>query len=66
MYKKDRELFNKTARDWVKKYASPNMYTDKIKILTDMGFEEKVCKEILAKFAWDENLALNYLLENQN
>ena len=46
MYKTNRAEFNKTAKEWTVKFASPSFQQDKIKILVEMGFDEKVSKVI--------------------
>lgn len=37
-YKQDRKKFNQHAKEWVQKYASPQINEGKINRLTEMGF----------------------------
>jgi len=62
-FKDNKALFDKTARDWTAKYANPDsVQNNKIKILCEMGFDEKTAKAALEKANWDENVAINSLL----
>lgn len=57
-YKADRKLFNKTAKEWVDKYASPKINEEKIKRLVDMGFPKKAVETALERYGFEEEKAL--------
>lgn len=58
------ELFQRTARHWTETFAmnSHDSQEDKVKKLTDMGFEAEAARAALMKHNWDETSALNSLL----
>ena len=61
-FKGDKLLFDKTAREWTEKYANANSVEQtKMKILLEMGFDEKIARAALEKNSWDENAAINSL-----
>ena len=41
MYKHDRQMFEQTVKMWVEAFASDYQIDQKIKQLTDMGFDEE-------------------------
>lgn len=43
-YKSDKNLFNKTAKEWTQNYASPKINEEKIGRLVEMGFTAEKCK----------------------
>ena len=43
-YKSDKNLFNKTAKEWTTNYASPKINEEKIGRLVEMGFTVEKCK----------------------
>ena len=62
-YIENRPLFEKTAREWTQKYAKPDsVQSQKIKMLTEMGFDETTAKNAQEKFKWDETQAINSLI----
>ncbi len=64
-YKGDRELFVKTAKYWTENFAKPEpSKEEKIKKLIDMGFAKLLSEEALQRYDFNEELALNYLLEH--
>ncbi|KRX03371.1 Ubiquitin-conjugating enzyme/RWD-like protein [Pseudocohnilembus persalinus] len=62
-YKSDREAFNQKAKEWTQTYANTKNQDEKVKKLLEMGFDEKKSRQALDKFAWEEEQALNWLLE---
>lgn len=58
------ELFQRTARHWTETFAmnSHDSQEDKVKKLTDMGFEAESARAALMRHNWDETSALNSLL----
>ena len=59
-YLEQRALFETTAKEWTEKYANPNaVQQGKIKIQTDMGFDEPTARAALEKANWDETAAVN-------
>ena len=61
-YKTNRELFNKNAKEWTKKYANEDAQKkEKIEKITEMGFTEEIAIEALEKCGWDENEAIESL-----
>ncbi len=64
-YKGDRELFMTTAKYWTENFAKPEpSKEEKIKKLIDMGFAKLLSEEALQRYDFNEELALNYLLEH--
>ena len=62
-FKDNRPLYEKTAKEWTAKYANPDsVQTTKIKMLTEMGFDEPTARKAQEKYNWDENMAINSLL----
>ncbi len=62
-YKENRPEFDKTAKQWTMEFANPDkMRQDKIKKLTDMGFTDSQAIEALEKVGWDENEAIQMLI----
>jgi uncharacterized UBP type Zn finger protein len=55
-------MWEYTAKTWTENFAREVTQDDKVKKLMEMGFSEEMCKEALARYDYDENLALNYLL----
>ena len=55
-------MYEYTAKTWTENYAREVTKDDKVKNLMEMGFPEDMCKEALARYDYDENLALNFLL----
>jgi len=43
-YKSNKEEFDKTAREWTKKHANPNIKEEKIARLMEMGFSRNACE----------------------
>jgi ubiquitin-conjugating enzyme (huntingtin interacting protein 2) len=77
MYKADRETFNNTAKFWTECYAMPKEgeaagegsagaaaapIPPAVRRLMDMGFDEGMSRDALAKHKNDENAAVNELL----
>ena len=64
MYKTDMNLFNFTAKQWTQNYAQKKLSTDddKVQNMMAMGFDEQQCRDALARYGFDEQLAINYLL----
>ena len=63
MYKTDMNLFNFTAKQWTQNYAQKKLMNDeKVQNMMAMGFEEQQCRDALAKYGFDEQQAINYLL----
>ena len=63
-YKEDRELFNKTAAEWTDIHAKgANPHDFSIKKLIDMGFCEDDVKVALEKSNWNEDEAIQVLLQ---
>ena len=59
------DLFNKTAKYWTENFAKPEpSKAEKIKKLEDMGFAKPLAEEALQRYDFNEELALNYLLEH--
>ena len=42
--KNNKEEFDKTAREWTKKHANPDIKEKKIATLMEMGFDRKSCE----------------------
>jgi len=42
----NREEYNKQAKEWTKNYASPKYQEEKIKLLTEMGFDHQTARVI--------------------
>ena len=62
-YKENPEVFNKTAREWTKKFANEDkVKQDKIAKITEMGFSEEDAIKALNKVGWDENEAIQQLI----
>ena len=62
-YKNDKPLYEKTAKEWTAKYANPDsIQTTKIKMQTEMGFDDNTARKAQEKYNWDENMAINSLL----
>merc|ERR1712110_755526 len=57
-YKKNRDLFNQTARYWTETFAQESSQkqslNDKVKNLMEMGFDEKQARQALDKHGGDE------------
>ena len=63
MYKTDMNLFNFTAKQWTQNYAQKKLMNDeKVQNMMAMGFEEQQCRDALARYGFDEQQAINYLL----
>ena len=63
-YKESYETFKKTAVDWTKTYADlQKSRNDKISKITEMGFTSEQAFQILKKVGWDEQAALQHLLQ---
>lgn len=65
MFTTNYPLFVATATTWTETFASlrtESSSDDKVKSLTEMGFEAKVAEEALQKHNWNETEALNWLL----
>lgn len=61
-YKTNRDLFNKNAREWTKKYANEDSQRkEKIEKITEMGFSEEMAIAALEKNGWDANEAIESL-----
>ncbi|XP_026189855.1 ubiquitin-conjugating enzyme E2 27 [Cyclospora cayetanensis] len=58
------DLFHKTAKHWTETFAmqSSESQEDKVKKLTDMGFDSETARTALKNHNWDETSALNSLL----
>jgi len=62
-FKRDYAGWERTAREWTQLYAVKKQGNPEIlKKLTDMGFDEKKCREALDKNNWDEAAATEHLL----
>ncbi|KAM3128442.1 hypothetical protein pb186bvf_019450 [Paramecium bursaria] len=61
-FKTQRELFNKTAKEWTQNYASKNKQEEKVNNLVGLGFEINKVREALLRFGYDEEQAANFLL----
>ncbi|EAR87660.4 ubiquitin-conjugating enzyme (macronuclear) [Tetrahymena thermophila SB210] len=61
-YKSQRDQFLKQAKEWTQNYANTKSQDEKIKKFVDMGFDEKTSREVLMKYGWEEENALNHLL----
>ena len=62
-YKENRPEFDKTAREWTLKFANENsLKQDKIAKITEMGFTEDEAIKALEKVGWDENEAIQMLI----
>ena len=62
-YKEARAEFDKTARQWTTEHANPEkLKGEKVKKITDMGFTDQQACEALEKVGWDENEAIQLLL----
>lgn len=55
-------MWEYTAKTWTENFAKEITNDDKVKRLMEMGFPEDMCKDALARYDFDEQLALNYLL----
>ena len=65
MYKTDMNLFNFTAKQWTTNYAQKTLESqkdEKVQNMMAMGFDEQQCKDALARYGGDANMAINYLL----
>jgi ubiquitin-conjugating enzyme (huntingtin interacting protein 2) len=62
MYKNDINMFNNKAAEWTNNYAKEVTPEDKVKKICEMGFPEDVAREALARYDYDENNAINFLL----
>ena len=62
-YTDQKDLFDKTAKEWTLKYANPEAM-EKLKIgqLLEMGFEEDIARAALEKHNWDEQAAIHSLI----
>jgi ubiquitin-conjugating enzyme (huntingtin interacting protein 2) len=63
-YKKNRELFNQTAKYWTDTFAQASQHDDlqqKLKKLTDMGVDEGTARAALDKAGGDPTRAINEL-----
>ena len=61
-YKENRKQFNDHAKEWVNKYASPQVNKGKVNRLMEMGFSEEVATNALLSTGYDEEKALEKLL----
>jgi len=62
-YKNDGKKYEVTAKKWTADFADWSKNEAKIKSIVDMGFDNKKAKESLIRANWDENQALQYLLD---
>lgn len=62
MYKNDIKQFNAKAAEWTESYAKEVTPEDKVAHIMEMGFEEEVARDALARYDFDENMAINFLL----
>ncbi len=67
MYKRDRELFNQTAKFWTDTYAvvreeGEGAQEETVQRVCSMGFTEQAVRKALADANWDETVAVNALL----
>lgn len=66
MYKNNRDLFLQTAKHWTETFASESAAKsgedEKIKQITDMGFDEAQARKALVEAGWDPTVAMNNLL----
>ena len=63
MFKENRELFDKTAKEWTMKFANQEGFREeKIKKILDMGFSRDNAIKALENCGWDENEALQVIL----
>jgi len=62
MYKNDIAQFNAKAAEWTENYAKEITNEDKLAKIMEMGFPEDVAREALARYDFDANMALNFLL----
>lgn len=62
MYKNDIAQFNAKAAEWTENYAKEITNEDKIAKIMEMGFPEDVAREALARYDFDANMAINFLL----
>lgn len=61
-YKSNRQLFERTAKAWVEKYAcGSSLYDDKLRRLVDMGFPEEQAREALVQVGGNEEEAIERL-----
>ena len=63
-YKENYDAFKKTATEWTKTYADlTRIRNEKILKITTMGFTPEIALQVLKKMDWDEQAALNHLLQ---
>ena len=62
MYKNDIAQFNAKAAEWTENYAKEITNEDKLTKIMEMGFPEDVAREALARYDFDANMAINFLL----
>ena len=64
-YLEDRDLFKSTAAYWTENFARPEKSKEeKLMKLVDMGFSKPMSEEALQRYDFNEELALNFRLEN--
>lgn len=64
MYKNDYETFKQTAAYWKDTYATGiTSHDQKINALVEMGFEEAMCRQKLEENNWDQERAMEALLQ---
>ena len=61
-YKNTPDLYRKHAKEWVAKYANPEINRGKVKRLMEMGFPEESVTNALIRSGYDEDKALESLL----
>mmetsp|Transcript_12983 Transcript_12983/g.23314 ORF Transcript_12983/g.23314 Transcript_12983/m.23314 type:complete len:203 (+) Transcript_12983:269-877(+) len=65
MYLDNKAEFDRTAKHWVKTYATPKSESSKqeaIGRVCEMGFDKASARKALEKHKWDESAAVNALL----
>ncbi len=63
-FKSENALYRKTAREWVQKYASPEVMEAKIRRIIEMGFERAIVVRALEKNGFDEEKALEDIISS--
>lgn len=64
VYKTNKPLYDKTAKEWTQKYACENYVDPNLKQLLDMGFPEDLCKKALLNTDNNVEQATNWILQN--
>mmetsp|Transcript_8175 Transcript_8175/g.14830 ORF Transcript_8175/g.14830 Transcript_8175/m.14830 type:complete len:192 (+) Transcript_8175:117-692(+) len=62
MYIKNREEYDRKAKEWTETYANPSVNAGKIMRVVEMGFEKEKAVKALEENEWDEEKAVNALL----